>query len=154
MNQDGPRRWDLELAGAEAGAPCPSVEEGWESGRLIPAPAPSLGRAKSLGEVVEGDLESSSVGGSTATVLPPWASNFDLVGLPIEARVYPSRETVPVEDREDVVAEATLRGRREGFESVVEAETTREAATIADHRIERAQEAESVRPGFGPCIGS
>src|SRR4029077_11397109 len=92
------------------------------------------------GEPIERRLESGPAF-ARRRLLPVEPPDLELSLLAVELRVETPDELLAVEEREDVVAEATLRGGHEGLEAVVEAEEPESALAVTDHRVERAQEA-------------
>ncbi|MCJ7709837.1 MAG: hypothetical protein MUQ32_03310, partial [Chloroflexi bacterium] len=95
-------------------------------------------------------------------ILPPQPEDAQRAGLAVDAGLDPAHEPVAVQERQDVVAPAALRGRDVDLPAVVEAPQAQEQVPVPGERVQRCQEdgtgVLAARapdpPGFSdPCTG-
>ena len=77
--------------------------------------------------------------------LPPQARDSERAGPPLDARLDPADEAVAVQDRQDVVAPAPLRGGDVDLPDVVEAVEAAQEVAVPAQRVERRQERDARR---------
>ena len=86
-------------------------------------------------------------------VLPPQVEDCAATRPPVEARLDPADEAIAEQERQDVVAPATLRGRDVDLPDVVEVVQRAQEVAVPDERVERREErdARRRRPRGSPC---
>ena len=82
--------------------------------------------------------------------LPPQAQDAQDARLPVDPQLGPSDEPVPVQDRQDVVAPASLRLRDVDLPDVVEAVEGAQEVAVPDVRVERREEGDAGIVAAGP----
>ena len=80
------------------------------------------------------------VGQRIEAVLPPRAGDPERPSAALDSRLDPANEAVAVQDRQDVVAPAPLRGRDVDLPHVVEVEEASEEVPVPAERVERREE--------------
>src|SRR5882762_807623 len=87
------------------------------------------------------------------SVLPPQPGDAKRVRPPLDPRLDPPNETIAEQDRQDVVAPATLRGWNVDLPDVVEAVEAAQEVAVPDQWIERGQKRDPGRRPAGRRSG-